>query len=848
MESVSPKIIIFSIALLFYTLTSFSQGQPSILIRNIEIGARTGGPAINNESLNDILILGLSKKSNLKISKNGQSKKTSNADFILDGNASFTGNNFFVSLKLYRGKTDSLIFLPPIYGKYDDFFKQFNFITDQIIDRVDKASTKFKKTIAVLSSKIVGTNSKIVDDEIIKLILNSLTNKLNDNNLVKVKLFENLKVEPLSLLRDKLADCIVRIEFQYDKDLNVILTPFFFTQNIDNPLRLSSIVISATLNYNDQENAVIQDFNELFKFLINSKGEWNLPNIDTLAKTKTLSDTDLINAARRFYKADSYLPTIFYANKYLQNKSEAIEPHIILADVRIKQDRTLDALFELNKVLSVDPNNREARYLKGAIYYNQGEYSKAIEDFKTIYKLDSNYARKDGGNINLSLAQTYLSLDSIDKAIPFLAKSNSATDFDKTQFALGLAYYKKGLYTRSLSEYAEYYKRHPESEQAKIALSNNYYQLGLNSYENKSYKPAYDSFLKSQEYYEDPLSNWYLLYSLNRMEKIKSADSLFNIKLKSGKLGDYPYYMQAYDLLLVYNSIKELRRRPLYEDKIVELFGKHLEINKADTVAIYLLGNSYVKFKDFKRGVKYLEQASQLDKNNISYKLDLAEASIMNNDPSKVQGILPEEYVSRLSRTAANGDEKSNCAIALYLKCISNLVLSDQRRISNEQADKSYSELVSFLRDDFSVTNWIFESFEDWLETYNGASLSKIGEITDRLKNKLTYGVASSLKVGIYYYGNSQQAKIHAENFKKYLEASSFTGQCEISPQERAFFESYAASSSFEIRYYEKDEKEKEAANILKENLSRLIKDEVEFKLRPVSNPSPGFISIFIPR
>lgn len=74
-----------------------------------------------------------------------------------------------------------------------------------------------------------------------------------------------------------------------------------------------------------------------------------------------------------------------------------------------KEGRHSEAFQCLNKALNIDPRNVEGLVARGALYANNGSFKKAVEDFETALKINSNHAnaRKYMGETLVALGRSY---------------------------------------------------------------------------------------------------------------------------------------------------------------------------------------------------------------------------------------------------------------------------------------------------------------------------------------------------------------------------------------------------------------------------------------------------------
>ncbi|XP_074041206.1 uncharacterized protein isoform X2 [Leptinotarsa decemlineata] len=112
-----------------------------------------------------------------------------------------------------------------------------------------------------------------------------------------------------------------------------------------------------------------------------------------------------------------------------------------------KAGKHVEAFQCLNKALTIDPKNVEGLVARGALYANNGNFQKAIEDFETALKLNPNHAnaRKYMGETLVALGRNYEEENKVEEArkayqsclsiIPYHEEAQNSLEFlkNKTQ-------------------------------------------------------------------------------------------------------------------------------------------------------------------------------------------------------------------------------------------------------------------------------------------------------------------------------------------------------------------------------------------------------------------------------
>lgn len=176
-----------------------------------------------------------------------------------------------------------------------------------------------------------------------------------------------------------------------------------------------------------------------------------------------------INLSDLYYKAGD-LPS---AIGTLQRGSYELTDNLViahlLARVYIEDQRWDDAIDELDKVLDGEPENYDAYYDLGHVYFELGDYEAAISNFETVIEYQEN---KEINNelLYYALAQAYEGNNEIDKAISNYLKAIAVND----KFIL--AYKKVGVLFLARNDYEdaiEYFEQYiefdiPEEEKEKV--------------------------------------------------------------------------------------------------------------------------------------------------------------------------------------------------------------------------------------------------------------------------------------------------------------------------------------------------------------------------------------------
>lgn len=128
----------------------------------------------------------------------------------------------------------------------------------------------------------------------------------------------------------------------------------------------------------------------------------------------------------------------------------------LLARVYIEDQRWDDAIVELERVLDGEPENYDAYYDLGHVYFELGDYETAIDNFENVISYEQN---QNNELLYYALAQAYEANNQIDKAISNYLKAIAVND------KFTLAYKKVGILFLARNDYEdaiEYFENYLE--------------------------------------------------------------------------------------------------------------------------------------------------------------------------------------------------------------------------------------------------------------------------------------------------------------------------------------------------------------------------------------------------
>lgn len=121
-------------------------------------------------------------------------------------------------------------------------------------------------------------------------------------------------------------------------------------------------------------------------------GYWTKPNFKDILITldkelsKSPNPNSLINRARIYMAVGESKPAKKDLDSYILNDSTNARAYINRAGTRFPNDLE-GVVFDCNKAIVIEPNNKNAYFLRGLARYDLGEQEKACEDFNKAIEL-----------------------------------------------------------------------------------------------------------------------------------------------------------------------------------------------------------------------------------------------------------------------------------------------------------------------------------------------------------------------------------------------------------------------------------------------------------------------------
>lgn len=174
-----------------------------------------------------------------------------------------------------------------------------------------------------------------------------------------------------------------------------------------------------------------------------------------------------INLSDLYYKAGDLSSAVGTLQRGSYELQDNLTIAHLLARVYIEDQRWDDAIVELERVLDGEPENYDAYYDLGHIYFELGDYETAIDNFENVISYEQN---QNNELLYYALAQAYEANNQIDKAISNYLKAIAVND------KFTLAYKKVGILFLAREDFEdaiEYFENYmdfdiPDEEKASV--------------------------------------------------------------------------------------------------------------------------------------------------------------------------------------------------------------------------------------------------------------------------------------------------------------------------------------------------------------------------------------------
>lgn len=266
---------------------------------------------------------------------------------------------------------------------------------------------------------------------------------------------------------------------------------------------------------------------------------------------------------------------------------------------------------------------------RGLVYYRQGNFDKALEDFNKALEINPDFtlALQNRGNL-------YQKREEYEKAIEDFTKITKIDKYNRSVYNnRANSYYKTGQYQKAIADYIFFLKVYDDFAPGYINLGNCYmelqkYQAAINNYRKaievdkpkpdyynkigdtyflwKKYKRAiehYDSALALAPDFYKSLNNrataWF--YKGNYEKAVRDYEKTIRLK---------PDLIDAYkNLGLVYENLNRI-------DKAIDMYSEALSITPGNSMLYFYRANLYMNQRDYRKAAEDYRKVLQIDPQN----------------------------------------------------------------------------------------------------------------------------------------------------------------------------------------------------------------------------------------
>ncbi|MEO9871052.1 tetratricopeptide repeat protein [Ekhidna sp.] len=318
---------------------------------------------------------------------------------------------------------------------------------------------------------------------------------------------------------------------------------------------------------------------------------------------------DYYDLARKKLNQNQVDSARFYINKNLARRPNA-EDYFLSGMIHEVENKPLRALADYEAVIQRDPDNLEAFFQKGLIYYNSASSEQAIKDFTYVIE---NQSRSETKAI-------YYASDPTGAKGTFLTTLQSM--LNRVYQYRGLAYQKAGDWDSALKDFSSSLK-YDTIVDSFINRSQLYAKMGRDSDAIADLKIAIK--IDSLNYHA-----WYNLAVLDETTQLPSfllEDENFTPMLNlvganAYESGDFSLAVTYHTKAIEANSFDDLAyvsrgKAFLRIGEYIQSrrdFIKAMQLNPTRSEAFYLIGNSLFHEKKYKDAIGFYEQYLSVDR------------------------------------------------------------------------------------------------------------------------------------------------------------------------------------------------------------------------------------------
>ncbi len=321
-----------------------------------------------------------------------------------------------------------------------------------------------------------------------------------------------------------------------------------------------------------------------------------------------LFSQDYFDLARASFNENDIDSARLYINKSLERKPTA-EDYFLSAMIHEAENKQLRAVADYEAVILSQPDNLEAYFQKGLIYYNSASIDQAIKDFTYVIE----------NQVGAETKAIYFAYDPTGTKGTYLTTLQSM--LGRVYQYRGLAYQKNGESSLALSDFNKSF----EFDITADAYINRAHLYSKTGYE----KNAMQDLKSAIKLEPDNYLAWYNLAILDPSTKLPSnlvndeefVPMLQLIGANAYEEGDYQVSASYYTKALKANPRddqayigrgKALIRTGAYSQARQD-FIKAMQLNPARKESFYLIGNTFFHEKKFSEAIGFYERYLSID-------------------------------------------------------------------------------------------------------------------------------------------------------------------------------------------------------------------------------------------
>ncbi len=338
---------------------------------------------------------------------------------------------------------------------------------------------------------------------------------------------------------------------------------------------------------------------------------------------------DYYDKARAKYHENDIDSARYFINKNLAKKPNA-EDYFLSAMIHEAEGKDLRALADYEAVIQREPDNMEAYFQKGLIYYNSASTEQAIKDFTFVLENSWNSETK----------AVYYASDPTGAKGTFLTTLQSM--IGRVYQYRGMAHKKMGNYDLALQDFTKAFEFDTLAD-CYINRSQVFDKMGDKRAAVNDLKEALK--IDSTNYHA-----WYNLTILDETTQLPSylledeefLPMLNLVGANAYESGDFDTSVRYYSKAIEANAEDDFayigRGKALLR---IEEFGaarqdfmKAMQLNPSRTETFYLIGNSLFHEKRFKDALGFYEQYLSIDSDyeNVWFNAAMASLSLEESD------------------------------------------------------------------------------------------------------------------------------------------------------------------------------------------------------------------------